>query len=120
MGIQYTNESGVKVWIRDPKQHLGGKKTKIQAVGGKSKWWDRDILGREKYCINCGTAAVPRRKVKGSLVLEVLLYFPFIFPGLIYSIWRSASQHKVCLRCGAPNMIPLDSPNAIRYRVLSR
>jgi hypothetical protein len=33
-------------------------------------------------------------------------------PGIVYSVWRVTSRYKACPACGAPNMIPLDSPRA--------
>lgn len=63
-------------------------------------------------CAQCGTAGKPKsRGMNGSFLVEILLWFFFILPGLIYSIWRIASpQGKVCRACGSPSMIPLDSP----------
>lgn len=64
------------------------------------------------YCPNCGTVGTPKTRVKGSFFIEVILWLCFLFPGIIYSIWRLTSKDKVCPSCGAPNMIPSDSPKA--------
>jgi predicted RNA-binding Zn-ribbon protein involved in translation (DUF1610 family) len=64
------------------------------------------------FCPNCGATGTPTTRTKGSFFIEVILWLCFFVPGLIYSIWRLTTREKVCPRCGAPNMIPLDSPKA--------
>lgn len=64
------------------------------------------------YCQNCGAVGVPKSRVKGSFLVEIVLWLCFLIPGLIYSIWRLTTKEKVCPTCGAPNMIPTDSPRA--------
>ena len=64
------------------------------------------------YCTNCGTVAPPKKVTRGSFLIEVMLWLCFLLPGLIYSIWRLTSRALVCPKCGAPNMIPVDSPRA--------
>jgi len=68
--------------------------------------------GNIQYCPNCGTQAEPKKKIKGSAVTEIVLWLFFILPGLIYSIWRLSSRHLACPKCGAPGMIPRNSPVA--------
>ena len=63
-------------------------------------------------CTNCMYQGSPKTIVKGSFLIEVVLWFFLIIPGLIYTIWRSGAREKVCPQCGALNMIPLDSPRA--------
>jgi hypothetical protein len=65
-----------------------------------------------RYCPNCGTVSAPIKRVKGSFAIELLLWFCFLVPGLIYSVWRLTTKDSVCPSCGAPNMIPADSPKA--------
>jgi len=67
-----------------------------------------DIL----FCTHCGYKGKPKTITKGSFFIEILLWVCFIVPGLCYSIWRVTSRHKACPSCGAPHMIPLDSPKA--------
>ncbi len=64
------------------------------------------------YCSNCGIVGTPKKRVKGSFWVEVLLWLCFVVPGMIYSVWRLTTQDVVCPSCGAPNMIPVDSPKA--------
>jgi hypothetical protein len=71
-------------------------------------------MASEKFCRNCGTTAKPKRLTKGSFLIEVFLWFLLIVPGLIYSLWRMSSKQLVCPACGFPNMIPVDSPLAVR------
>ena len=64
------------------------------------------------YCPNCGSVAKPKRRTKGSFLIEFLLWLCFLVPGLIYSIWRLTTRAEVCGICGNPGVIPEDSPRA--------
>jgi hypothetical protein len=63
-------------------------------------------------CPQCGTTGEPRTYTKGSILVELMLWFLFLLPGLLYSIWRLASRYRGCPACEAPNMIPSTSPRA--------
>lgn len=65
-----------------------------------------------KYCGNCGIVAKPKKVTKGSFWIEVFLWLALILPGVLYSLWRLTSRYEACPKCGAPNMLPLDSPIA--------
>lgn len=69
-------------------------------------------MAKEMYCANCGTVAKPKRITKGSLLIEIFLWLFFLVPGLLYSLWRLTTKFEACPSCGAPNMIPTDSPKA--------
>ena len=72
----------------------------------------KNITTKSMLCPNCLNQAKPKGKIKGSILIEIILWLCFIIPGLIYSIWRSGSRYKVCPACGETGMIPLDSPRA--------
>ena len=61
-------------------------------------------------CSNCGYEGNPVSYTPGRFWMELLLWICFAIPGLIYSIWRLAGRKKVCPKCKAPNMVPLDTP----------
>jgi hypothetical protein len=82
-------------------------------------------------CRACGHQGLPKKKVKGSLGLELVLWvgavaaFLLMFPfggllgvvALVYSLWRasSASRVKVCPACQREGtLIPLDTPEGKR------
>jgi hypothetical protein len=65
---------------------------------------------REFICPNCGFEGRPKRVIKGSIFVELILWIFLIIPGVIYSIWRLSSRYDACPKCAAPHMIPLDSP----------
>jgi hypothetical protein len=68
----------------------------------------------ERYCTNCGVVAYPTTPPAGSpLVLLVLALF-FCIPAIIYAVWMATATRPQCRKCGSPNIIPLDSPNAVR------
>jgi len=62
------------------------------------------------YCRNCGCYGPAKRKTQGNFFIELVLWFTFIIPGLIYSIWRLSTKTDVCRNCGSENIIPEDSP----------
>jgi hypothetical protein len=64
------------------------------------------------YCTSCGTIDKPKKLIKGSFVVELLMWLMFILPGLIYSCWRVAGAEMVCRKCGKATIIPEDSPIA--------
>lgn len=70
-------------------------------------------MAREFYCPNCGTVGRPKTATRGSFLMEVFLWLLLIVPGFVYSLWRLTTKTKACPKCGAPYMIPADSPKAI-------
>lgn len=66
----------------------------------------------DRYCTQCGTVALPKNTIKGSFFVELLLWCCLFIPGLLYTLWRLSTKAQVCPACGAPNMIPVDSPIA--------
>lgn len=69
-------------------------------------------MKKEMFCTVCGYRGVAKRILKGSFWLEVLLWLTFIFPGIIYSIWRLTNRAYECPKCKSQSMIPADSPKA--------
>lgn len=67
-------------------------------------------------CANCGTESKGTSKTKGSIFIELILWLCFLVPGLIYSIWRLTTRHRVCPYCQAPNLIPTHTPRAKQLR----
>lgn len=70
-----------------------------------------------KICTNCGYQGKEKTIVKGSLLLEILLWLAtlltlgiLVIVALPYSLWRLCAREKVCPKCGALHMIPVDSP----------
>jgi hypothetical protein len=61
-------------------------------------------------CKDCGFIGEPVKMTKGSLWIEIALWFFFLVPGIIYSIWRLTSRYIACSKCGSSDIIPLDSP----------
>ena len=70
------------------------------------------MASKKLVCTQCGYVGEPKGAIGGNGCIEVLLWFFFIIPGLIYSIWRSSSRYKVCPKCGNSSFIPTDSPRA--------
>lgn len=72
--------------------------------------------GNQSICTQCRSVALPRGRGRGSVVVAIALWFLFILPGLIYTLWMMDSGgDKLCPRCGAKNsMIPLSTPEGTR------
>jgi len=64
------------------------------------------------FCCNCGYEGKPKKETPGSLIIETLLWFMMLVPGLIYSIWRMSSKFHKCPHCNSKNILPSDSPMA--------
>ena len=69
-----------------------------------------------RFCTACGHLGKPRIQTRGSLLIEIVLWIAFIVPGVIYSIWRHTTRGEVCEACGGANLIPPDSPVALKMR----
>lgn len=67
-------------------------------------------MSKELICANCGFKGTPKKVTKENILIEIILWLFFIIPGLIYSIWRLTTKYKACPKCGATNMVPIDSP----------
>jgi hypothetical protein len=67
-------------------------------------------MAQKLICSACGHIGSSKTAVKGSILIEIVLWLCFIIPGIIYSLWRSSSRYKTCPKCGGTNLIPLDSP----------
>ena len=65
---------------------------------------------KELICKACGHVGEPARSVKGSLMMEILLWLLAIIPGVVYSLWRQSTYHDVCALCKSPDLIPIDTP----------
>lgn len=66
--------------------------------------------GKPGVCGNCGHRGESKMHTRGSMAMEIVLWLLFIVPGLVYSIWRLTTKQEVCPECGAPNMVPPNSP----------
>lgn len=85
-----------------------------------SEWWPVETVSARQIqvptkgtiCTQCGHVGKPKTHVKGSLLVELVLWLCFLLPGLIYSVWRStsASRQKVCRECGSTSLVPLKTP----------
>jgi hypothetical protein len=73
-------------------------------------------MAEEMHCPNCGIVAEPSVETNGSFLIEIVLWLFMIVPGLLYTLWRLTTRYEACPCCGAPNMIPLDSPKALAAR----
>lgn len=64
----------------------------------------------DKVCTRCYAVNKIRTETSGSLVVELFLWLLLIIPGVMYSLWRMASKHRVCSECGSGDIVKVDSP----------
>lgn len=70
-----------------------------------------------QVCSNCRTyVSVPKKEMPGSFGVEVLLWFFYIVPGILYSMWRRNEDNwkPVCANCDSKNFVPVSSPEGRR------
>lgn len=87
----------------------------LWAVAAHIKWKrGQESAGSGLVCLNCSTVERARRRTKGSGGVEILMWFFFLLPGLIYSVWRRSGKTEwfECHVCGSTDLIPLDSQRA--------
>ena len=60
-------------------------------------------------CSQCGNTGRPKKVIKGTIIIEIILWLCIIIPGVIYSIWRHTTRHKTCGLCGSDKLVALDS-----------
>jgi hypothetical protein len=71
-------------------------------------------MSMKMICSSCGTVCYPVKITKGSILIELFLWLCFLFPGLIYSIWRLTSRYNACPCCKSSEIIPLNSPKGLK------
>ena len=52
-------------------------------------------------CHVCGHEGKAKIVKEGSSLVELALFFFFIIPGIIYSMWRKGTEKNACAECGA-------------------
>jgi rRNA maturation endonuclease Nob1 len=72
------------------------------------------LTEKEKVCSLCGHVGKPKHQLKGSVLIELILWLVMILPGLIYSLWRWSTKHETCRSCGSVTLLPADSPRGRR------
>jgi len=55
---------------------------------------------RNVSCPNCGYEGKPKTFTGGSTGVELVLWFCFLAPGVIYSVWRLSTRCYICAKCG--------------------
>lgn len=69
----------------------------------------------KKYiCMECGCQRDPVNAKRGLLVIEIFMWFLYIVPGVIYSIWRRVRTQRVCPNCRNPSVVLTSSSRAMR------
>lgn len=69
----------------------------------------------KKLCLTCGHIDKPSTENPGHFLIELVLWFCLLVPGLVYSIWRHVAAYPSCGNCGGRALCPLDSPQAKRF-----
>ena len=61
-------------------------------------------------CTRCGYTGEMSQAKKGSGVLEIVLWFCYLIPGLLYSIWRRSARPMCCPVCKSLDIVPTHTP----------
>ena len=64
-----------------------------------------------KECLDCHSLVEPKKVMPGSILIEIILYFVMILPGIIYSLWRNSAAKMRCPECGSERL-KRQNPNA--------
>lgn len=65
------------------------------------------------YCTSCSTY-VPNKGMKGNGWIELVLYFFYLVPGIIYSLWRRTGNTGVCPNCKSASLISASSGTHVK------
>lgn len=65
-------------------------------------------------CSGCGAIGEVTSYTPGSILIEIILWFCLLVPGLIYTIWRHSARHRVCARCGHKHLMPVGTPMGMK------
>ena len=55
---------------------------------------------KTQACPQCGATGSLYTRAQGSLLIEAMLWMSFLFPGILYSVWRNARRVVRCGQCG--------------------
>lgn len=74
------------------------------------------LLNKNQYiCTVCGFIGKPKKVTRGNFSVEVtlwlFLWWLFLLPPLIYSLWRVSNKYNVCPKCNSTVIVPIDTPN---------
>ncbi len=61
-------------------------------------------------CPNCQYEGQPKKFIKGSIIIEILLWILGIIPGLIYTLWRRSTKYEGCPKCKFANIYEILKP----------
>ncbi len=95
-----------KTAIKKEKTDKRNAKLKAGMAGFKDGYANRG----SHICTQCGKSATPKTLIKGSFLLEIILWLCLLLPGLIYSSWRNSSKIKACPDCKTQTMVKKSSP----------
>lgn len=69
-----------------------------------------DSPSEEMVCRQCESVGTPEKEMPGNLAFGCALFFFFVVPGILYSIWRLTNKTNVCQFCGSEDLVPKHSP----------
>ena len=64
----------------------------------------------KRVCKSCGHVGSPVNAYRGHVLIEIVLWFCLLIPGVIYSIWARGGRDAVCSMCQSKEVIPTDTP----------
>ncbi|MBP8979442.1 hypothetical protein KBG23_03120 [Candidatus Dojkabacteria bacterium] len=76
-------------------------------------------FNKEMICTECGYIGKPKKWMKGSFFIELILWLAFLVPGIIYTIWRVTNTVAICPKCEKETLIPTDTPRGAELKAKS-
>ena len=67
----------------------------------------------EIQCPNCKYEGIGKNITRDSVAVELILWLLFMFPGLVYSIWRLSTAKLVCPECDFENVRKKEETNVV-------
>jgi ribosomal protein S27E len=67
----------------------------------------------EHYCTACH-AYFARPAMRGNGWIELILYFCYFIPGVIYSVWRRGGNAKTCPNCKSNAVVSASSGSHVK------
>lgn len=79
-----------------------------------------DKASKKFLCKSCGAVGKAKSITPGSFLIEIILWIAFIVPGILYSLYRVTKRHSACPVCKSREIIPVNSPLAVKVLAENR
>ena len=64
---------------------------------------------QQVVCESCNEQTMSVTKMKGTMLINIVLLVCMVVPGVLYFVWRLTTKHKACGSCGSDQILPINS-----------